>query len=183
MDLRAQPDAGLEEGMSRGKEKERERAVQGRGADGKESLHSLEIRKKVTESRHKFLRVEDKAFFNTVKGAFGNSKVCTEFRNRGEPSGKPGIKEGNKETERKGRIRDDNGKEQGMGRTAGGAQGTAEAYHAVGDMAVVITDKMTSVGSVPAEGGSRGMAGRALGDHGKAVLFQKGADGMLIEVF
>lgn len=67
------------------------------------------------EGSHELLRIEDKSFLDTVIGAFGDIKVCTERKNGGELSGKPRIKKGDKETGRVGRIGDDNGNEKGMG--------------------------------------------------------------------
>lgn len=49
-------------------------------------------------------------------------------------------------------------------------------------MAVMITDEMAFIGAIPAESGGRGVAGRTSGEHGKAEVFQKKADGMFIKV-
>ena len=49
-------------------------------------------------------------------------------------------------------------------------------------MAVMITDEIAFVGAVPVECGGWGVAGRTSGDHGKAEVLHKGADGMFIKV-
>lgn len=97
--LRADPDAGLEEGMPCGAEKDGEGTVQGGRADGKERFDCPCVLGKDMEGSHEFLRIEDKSFFDTVIGAFGDIKVSTERKNGGELSGKPGIKEGDEEAE------------------------------------------------------------------------------------
>ena len=134
------------------------------------------------ECSQKFPGIEEKPFFDTVIGALGDVKVCTERKNGGELSGESGIKEGNEESEGVGRIRDDDRQEQGMGRVAGRAQDGADPDQLVTYKSVMITDEMAFIGAVPAECGGRGMAGRASGDHGRVKVFQKGADGMFIKV-
>ena len=79
--------------MPCGAEKDRERAVQGGRADGKEGCCCTCVLRKVMEDRHEFPGIEDEPFFDTVIGALGDIKVCTERKNGGELSGEPGIKE------------------------------------------------------------------------------------------
>lgn len=57
--------------------------------------------------------------------------MFTEGRDRGKFTRDPCVEKGNEETGAVGRIRDDEGREQGMGMPTGGAQAGADSDQAV----------------------------------------------------
>ncbi len=113
--------------------------------------------------------------------------MLTEGRNRGEFSCDSCIEEGDEKAEAVGTVRDDAGREQGMGMPAGGTEAGTDADPAVAYAVFGITDEMPVVRAVAAVCGSRGMAGgtsaiRAVLCHREAVPLYAGIDGMFIQV-
>ena len=108
--------------------------------------------------------------------------MFTEGRDRAEFTRDPCVEKGDEETEAVGRIRDDEGREQGMGMSAGGAQAGADGDQAVIYAAFGVTDQVPLVRAVTAECRSGSMAGWTDVRHGGADILYKGADGMLIQV-
>lgn len=107
--------------------------------------------------------------------------MFTEGNDRAEFTCDPCVEKGNEETGAVGRIRDDEGREQGMGMPAGGAEAGADGDQAVTYTAFGVADQMPLVRAVTAECRSRGMAGGTSVRHGGADILHKGADGMLVQ--
>ena len=108
--------------------------------------------------------------------------MFTERSDRGIFTRDPCIEKGNKETGAVGGIRDDEGREQGMGMPTGGAQAGADSEQAVTYVAFGVTDQVSLVRAVTAECGSWGMAGWTDVRHGGADILYKGVDSMLVQV-
>ena len=146
--LRSFCDAGLQKGVPGGVKEDRKRLMEQEGITRKKGLEQIRDFHKGAEGVKENPPVQGQAPTDPVEGAFRDIKVAAQGRDRGKLPGGPGIEEMDEKAQAVRRVRDDEGKDEGMGRPAGSTQEGGEGYHAVTDAVVHVRDKVAVMGTI-----------------------------------